>query len=312
MKKGIGKTALLSLILLSLEAVSILIGVYRVVGIRYLDWQADKIKEKKVAEGQFVTEEHSLYTGITVPDLTGRNFYEVSSEFEELGGWLRKGGYDYSDEYPEDTIILQDVQPGKEILYGSTMYVTLSLGPKPDFIRNDEVRNDDVSGEESESENQVEVPDLKGLTQEEASIRLSQKGIKVGEVLYEYSAYSDTLLNKVMDQSIMAGEYLNAGDSIDIVICVGGLNDYSEQNQLQNNESIDEDQLCQMASDYYYNHNGVRPPCVRIDSYDGDIAIIHLYEAMSDHDATWDWYYVDRNTGETTNFMGESFNIFTD
>ena len=48
------------------------------------------------------------------------------------------------------------------------------------------------------------------------------------------------------------------------------------------------------------------------DSYDGDIVTIHLYEAMPDHDSTWDWYYVDRNTGETTNFMGESFNIFTD
>ena len=49
-KKGIGKTALLSLILLSLESASILIGVYRVVGTRYLDWKADKIKEKKVEE----------------------------------------------------------------------------------------------------------------------------------------------------------------------------------------------------------------------------------------------------------------------
>ena len=312
MKKGIGKTALLSLILLSLEAVSILIGVYRVVGTRYLDWKADKIKEEKVQTGQFVTEDHSLYTGITVPDLTGRNFYEVSSEFEELGGWLRKGGYDYSDEYPEDTIIAQDVQPGKEILYGSTLYVTLSLGPKPDFIRNDENKNNEVSGEESETAKLIEVPDLKGLTQEEASMKLYQMGINVGEILYGYSADSDILLYKVMNQSIAAGEYLNVGDSIDLIICVGGLDDYSDQNQIQNNEAVDDSQLCQMASDYYYNHNGIRPPCVRIDSYDGDIVMIHLYEAMSDHDATWDWYYVDRNTGKTTNFMGESFNIFTD
>lgn len=308
MKKGIGKTALLSLILLSLEAVSILIGVYRVVGTRYLDWKADKIKEEKVEAGQFVTQEHTLI----VPDLTGRNFYEVSSEYEELGGWLRKGGYDYSDEYPEDTIISQDVQPGKEILYGSILYVTLSVGPKPDFIRNDENKNNEVSGEESVTAKLIEVPDLKGLTQEEATIRLYQKGINVGEVLYGYSIYSDTLLNKVMDQSIMAGEYLHAGESIDLVICVGGLDDHSDQNQGQNNDKLDDTQLCQLASDYYYNHNGVRPPGVRIDSYDGDIVVIHLYEALTDHDATWDWYYVDRNTGETTNFMGESFNIFTD
>ncbi len=86
---------------------------------------------------------------------------------------------------------------------------------------------------------------------------------------------------------------------------------YSEQNPIGDTNKLDDTQLCQLASDYY-GHNGVRPPCVRIDGYDGDIVTIHLYESMSDHDATWDWYYVDRNTGETTNIMGESFNLFTD
>ncbi len=75
---------------------------------------------------------------------------------------------------------------------------------------------------------------------------------------------------------------------------------------------VDDTALCQLAGDYYYKHNGTRPPIVRIDSYDGDIVVIHLYEALYDHDATWDWYYVDRYTGETTNLMGESFNIFND
>lgn len=75
---------------------------------------------------------------------------------------------------------------------------------------------------------------------------------------------------------------------------------------------VDDTTLCQLAGDYYYKHNGTRPPIVRIDSYNGDIVAIHLYEALYDHDATWDWYYVDRYTGETTNLMGESFNIFTD
>ena len=307
MKKGTGKTALLSMILIPVEIISILIGSYRVVGNIFSDWRADRLRDKQIEEGQFAVVEHDIYTGIIVPDLTGKDYNEAAKEFEELGGWLRKEGYDYSDEYPENAIISQGVMPGKEILYGSTLYVTVSLGSKPDFLK-DDVRNN----EGTESEVLVEVPDLRGLSEEEASKILNQKGINIGEILYGYDANANVLLNKVMNQSISAGEYLNVGDSIDIVICVGGLDDYSEQNQNSNGSTIDDDQLCQLASDYYYAHNGVRPPCVRIDGYDGDIVMIHLYEAMSDHDATWDWYYVDRNTGKTTNFMGESFNIFTE
>lgn len=64
-------------------------------------------------------------------------------------------------------------------------------------------------------------------------MKLYQMGINVGEVLYGYSANSDILLYKVMNQSIAAGEYLNVRDSIDLVICVGSLDDYSDQNQIQ-------------------------------------------------------------------------------
>ena len=306
MKKGTGKTILLSMILIPAECISILIGSYRVFGDVYFDWRTEKTKDKTIEEGHFAAVEHDLYTGITVPDLTGRDFNEVAKEFEELGGWLRKEGYDYSNDYPKNTIISQGVKPGKEILYGSILYVTVSLGPPSDFLQSESGRVD-----VSESNDLVEIPDLTGLSAEEAKTVLSQKGVNVGETLYGYSVYSDDLLYKVMAQSVSAGEYLRKGNSIDIVICIGK-EDSSEQNLVPNNDVIDDTQLCQIASDYYYNHYGIRPPCVRVDDYDGDIVILHLYETMSDHDATWDWYYVDRNSGETTNFMGESFNIFTD
>ncbi len=301
-KKEKGKIVLLSLALISAEIISILIGSYRVFGEMYFDWKAEKIADKTLEEGHFAVLEHDF---IAVPDLTGRDFNEVAREFDELGGWLRKEGYDYSDEYPKNTIISQGVKPGKKILNCSILYVTVSLGPKTDFIQ-----GNDNNSEDSQTDKLVEIPNLKGLTVEEASTLLRQKGLTVGEILYGYSVYSDTLLDKVMAQSVSAGEYIQEGTSVDIFICVGGLEDYSKQNQVQNNEVVDDTQLCQLVSDYYYERYGIRPPCVRVDNYDGDIVIIHLYEAMSDHDVTWDWYYVDRNTGETTNFMGESFNLF--
>ncbi len=139
MKKGKGKTAMLSMILIPAEIISILIGSYRVVGSIYYDSKKEDLKSEIIEPGQFVSDEHSLYTGIIVPDLTGRNFYEAANEFnnDEFGGWLRIEGYDYSNEYQEGVIISQGVEPGKEILYGSTLYVTVSLGPKPDFLKDE-------------------------------------------------------------------------------------------------------------------------------------------------------------------------------
>lgn len=306
MKKGTGKTALLSMILIPAEIISILIGSYRVVGNIFSDWKADKIRDKQIEEGQFEEVEHSTYTGIIVPDLTGKDFDEAFKEFEKLGGWLRKEGYDYSDEYPENAIVSQGVEAGKEILYGSTLYVTVSLGTE---IKYTQEGNTEIK--ENGKTESITVPDLTGLSLGEAGNLLLDMGLDMG--LPEYDVSDVYPKDVVIGQSKEAGSQVSKGEIIVVTLNRGATqsNDAFNSNE-RNDYYVDDDQLCQLASDYYYAHNGVRPPCVRIDGYDGDIVMIHLYEAMSDHDATWDWYYVDRNTGETTNFMGESFNIFTE
>lgn len=93
--------------------------------------------------------------------------------------------------------------------------------------------------------------------------------------------------------------------------------DPERENNVNAEEGVDEDELCKLAGDYYFKCIGTRPPLISIESWDGDIACIHLYERVDDgngesHAATWDWYYVNIKTGETTNVMGESFNIFID
>lgn len=72
-------------------------------------------------------------------------------------------------------------------------------------------------------------------------------------------------------------------------------------------------ELIKMAEAYYTRKNGVKPPSVAIDSSDGNMVLIHLYENVTNedeaHTATWDWYNVDRTTGKGEDILGNSIDI---
>ncbi len=59
-------------------------------------------------------------------------------------------------------------------------------------------------------------------------------------------------------------------------------------------------ELCNMALDYYEFHNAYRPGKAEIDGQDGNKVTIHLYDDMGDHTATAAWYEIDRTTGKGT------------
>ncbi len=73
-----------------------------------------------------------------------------------------------------------------------------------------------------------------------------------------------------------------------------------------------DDELINMASDYYAAlHDGVRPPRVTIENDDGTVVDLHLYEDNGDAVATWDWYYINRTTGEGYDFLGNEVDLKT-
>ena len=170
--------------------------------------------------------------------------------------------------------------------------------------------------------NMVEVPDLLGRDTELSKIITEGLGLYYYDTWY-YNDFYD--YGTVVWQSLEAGRMVSPGTALCVNVSAGK-EPYTEpvrEEPIWEDESeetspnvspgyVDESRLCQLVSDYYYNHYGVRPPCVRVDSFEDNIVVVHLYEALSDHDATWDWYYIDPDTGETTNFMGEAFNIYTD
>lgn len=76
-----------------------------------------------------------------------------------------------------------------------------------------------------------------------------------------------------------------------------------------NTDGYTEDQLCEMAQEYYYRHTGFRPPISEVDHKSGDIITIHLYEINGNHTATSDWYDIDIKTAKGTNISGEVIDL---
>ena len=75
------------------------------------------------------------------------------------------------------------------------------------------------------------------------------------------------------------------------------------------NINITDEKLCEYAAYYYYIRHGEKAPVVEIDSREGNIVKIHLYENQSDKIVTCDWYDVDVDTLMAHNVLGSEFSL---
>ncbi len=65
-------------------------------------------------------------------------------------------------------------------------------------------------------------------------------------------------------------------------------------------KTYSDSELCKMALDHYEKESGYRPGIGEVDSTNGDMVTIHLYDDEGDHTATAAWYEIDRKTGKGT------------
>lgn len=100
-----------------------------------------------------------------MPDLIGKTVAEASAELALMQVSLDSSKTDFSDTYVEGRIIEQDPEPEEAIIPGITVYVTVSLGKKVNYILNG----------------------LSGKTVEEAQEALSEVNVTVAETEREYS-----------------------------------------------------------------------------------------------------------------------------
>ncbi len=139
---------------------------------------------------------------IVVPDLVGK---DVAGERARLDQYYRQqemdppqiveAGYEDSAE-PQDRILRQEPPAGSTILEGDVIRVWLSTGIE-----------------------QVPVPDLTGLTLNDADRALTRARLFQGAVKYEHS--EEYRPDVVIRQSVKPGETAPAGSGIDVVISLG-------------------------------------------------------------------------------------------
>lgn len=103
----------------------------------------------------------------------------------------------YDDEVAKESVITTRPGPGEPIRVGDRVVLVVSLGPQP---------------------RPVTVPDVVGLTAEEAQSQLEEVGLKVGEVTARLSGQPKDV---VVEQSPQAGSSLMAGESVNLVVSAG-------------------------------------------------------------------------------------------
>jgi beta-lactam-binding protein with PASTA domain len=132
---------------------------------------------------------------VTVPSLRGRSLRDARFTLERVALTLGIIQYEPSQEFPENTIIAQNIPAGTEVKNSSKIDVTVSQG-----------RNS----------NNLPVPNvtLKSLT--EAEKLLAEVGFRIGNITYQVS--NDLLPNTVLDQTPKPGELQSLDKPVNIVV----------------------------------------------------------------------------------------------
>lgn len=135
-----------------------------------------------------------------IPDLTNRSVTAALEALEPLGVDIVEAS-ESSGEIPEGNLTRTEPAAGSRVFKGSTVTIYVSTGPK-----------------------QVKVPDLSGLSEQEALTSLTQAGFVVGETK---SFYGEIPIGQVFGLSAETGAILNEGSVIDVFVSLGSLPEVS-------------------------------------------------------------------------------------
>jgi eukaryotic-like serine/threonine-protein kinase len=131
-----------------------------------------------------------------IPDLTGRSIEQALEALEPLGVVIEQD-QENSGSVPEGFVSRTDPAAGSRIFKNSVVKVFISLGPK-----------------------QLRVPEVSGLSAEEAKKLLTDSGFVVGS---SKNFFGDAPQGQVLGLSAPAGTILNQGSVLDVRISLGPL-----------------------------------------------------------------------------------------
>lgn len=130
---------------------------------------------------------------LSVPEVVNTNLDAATARLESMGLSLEVAEKVYDDNTLPGTIVEQKPQQGTQVKNGETVSVVVCLGPES-----------------------AAVPDLDGMTQEEAANALASLGLHVGVVTHRQD--SDAPRGTVIEQYPEQGEVLENGGTVDLTL----------------------------------------------------------------------------------------------
>ncbi len=138
--------------------------------------------------------------GVVVPSLTGKTMDQAKQELNGTGLGIRQAGTASSDTVEKGQIISQDPQDGKTVEKNTTIEVIIS------------------SGSAGNSENAVDIPNVVGQSETDASAALTAKGFNVTKT----TSYSSSVAEGyVISQTPNGDTKGKEGDTITLEISLG-------------------------------------------------------------------------------------------
>ena len=147
---------------------------------------------------------------IDVPSLVGQSKRSAEIKIQQLGLKIDTIYVEYNPDYPKGTVAWQFPKSGDQIRKGFGLQITVSEGLPPDFYQ---------------------VPQLFGLSLNNAKKKLDNSRLKLGKVTYQQN--EDLVPYTVLDQSISPGTVLSKSSQINVIVSVLNLQDIFDSIQNQ-------------------------------------------------------------------------------
>ena len=158
------------------------------------------------------TSEAETADGILIPDVNGKTYAEAKSILDEKGFNVEKAE-DTANTAAKDTVVSTSPAAGDRAKAGSKITVYVSNGANYSASAATEVSVAKADG-------QVTVPNIIGMTSEEAVITLVEAGLQEGTIV-ETNNEDSNLTGLICAQSIAFGTSVSAGTVINMELSIG-------------------------------------------------------------------------------------------
>ncbi len=152
-------------------------------------------------------------SGIQIPDVTGKSYAEAKSLLDEKGFNVEKAT-DTSNTAAKDTVVSTSPAAGERASSGTTVTLYISDGSNYSSA----AATTDVTT--AKSDGQVTVPNIIGMTSEDAVITLVEAGLQAGSIV-ETNNEDSNLTGLICAQSIAFGTSVSEGTIINMELSIG-------------------------------------------------------------------------------------------